>query len=1080
MLKLFLFGTPRLMHDDQPVKLARRKSLALLCYLVMHPRPLGRDTLATLLWGELDQERSRSELRVSLWGINKAIGEDWLINTRDTVQLNPDKPLWADVRLFEEAINAPKAHHHHADEVCVMCLPQYENAVSLYTHDFLAGFGISNAPEFDDWVMHTAESLRIGYIHALKKLVIGYSAQSQFETSLRYAQRWIALDPFNEEAHRWLMCLHIWTGNKTASLGAYSACVKILADELDVEPSSETTQLFQDIKAGHTPDLPPIYYDLPDPLAHIPNNLPVQPNPFRGRNAEIAHITRQLSDPDCRLVTIVGLGGAGKTRLALHIARQVLSQFADGVYVLPLMGVGDANGIITAIADALGFQFSKPTDLIGQLSAYLAPQKLLLVLDNFEHLLDHISLIDHLLTTAPHLKMMVTSRLMLNLKSEWVFNLDQMTDGAEQLFIDTATRVDNHFAPSDDDRQRIRHICDQLAGMPLAIELASTWVRVLSICQISDEIKTNLADLATDWADMPDRHRSLGATFDYSWRLLSSAQQASLAKLAIFPAQFNHESAKFVTHIALPMVSSLMGHGLLKRNANGWYELHPLIRQFAYDKLRDMPPDFDHVTRGIIGYVNQRLMGHEATLKGIQLLEARHQIMQEIDTIRFAFTLALDKGFADMLMDAVNSLALFYDYQAWYSEGMMLFKRIADVAPSDTLIGLRAKIHLARFYHRMGDYSQAEHVLQHILTYHPPYPHEIGQTYLQFSELKFSQNVDMAIEYAQKAYEVYDELQDTLGQGRALRALSEAYSNKGDTPLSLDVGKRALALLVPLGDILELAPVYRVLSRAYMNMGDSQNALAHAQKSVDLYERYDAKDQLIRTQAMLTAIQDNIGDYLTAKAILEDAIEMAKRFGMDESLVYVLMEYGTNSHRRQDYPPAIHALEQAIALTQRLQLSIINNYVRSNLAMILTDTGDFDRAVTLSRDVLADFRARGDVYGIVGSASTLCGAYISMGRYHDAILLLKEWVKLAHDNQLITFWTYGLLQLGICYFHLGDIPTATTLITFVHGHDGISKETQLLADEYHAKLVTQLGNGEIQKLAKPIGDIQDWIMNLGL
>lgn len=168
---------------------------------------------------------------------------------------------------------------------------------------------------------------------------------------------------------------------------------------------------------------------------------------------------------------------------------------------------------------------------------------------------------------------------------------------------------------------------------------------------------------------------------------------------------------------------------------------------------------------------------------------------------------------------------------------------------------------------------------------------------------------------------------------------------------------------------------------------------------------------------MLTAIQDVMGDYLTAKSILEDAIDMAKCFGMDESLVYVLMEYGTN------------------------------------LAMILTDTGDFDCAVTLSLDVLADFRARGDAYGIVGSASTLCGAYIGMGRYHDAMLLLKEWVKLAHDNQLITF---------VC------------------GHDGKSKDTQHMADDYYAKLVTQLGNGEIQKLAKPITDIQDWITNLGL
>jgi len=568
MLKLFLFGTPHIIYDDQPIKLARRKALALLCYVAMHPQPLARDTLATLLWGELDQERARAELRVSLWGMNKAIGDDWFITTRDTVQMNPDKPLWIDVREFESLIAIPKTHTHHPNEVCVMCLSPYEKAVALYTNDFLAGFGISGAPDFDDWMITQAEALRVPYHTALKKLVLGYSAQNQHDTAQKYAQRWLALDPFNEEAHRLMMCLQAWMGNKTGALGAYQACEQVLADELNIKPSPETADLYEAIKAGNTPDLPMIYYDLPDSSAHIPHNLPPQPNPFRGRSAEIGQLTAQLRDEHCRLVTIVGLGGTGKTRLAVHIARQELAQFVDGVYWVSLLGISDRDALIAVIAQTIGFQFSSSADALGQLQAYLAPKTMLIVLDNFEQLSAHADSLDTLLQHAPRLKLVVTSRTALNRKAEWVFTLNHMTDGAEQLFTDTARRIDRHFSPTDDDLSTIRAICDHLARMPLAIELAATWVRVLALAQILDEIRQNLRELGTDWADMPDRHRSLSATFDYSWHLLSPPDQQALAKLAIFPAHFGYDRAKTVTAVSLMTLSRLVGHGLVYHTAH--------------------------------------------------------------------------------------------------------------------------------------------------------------------------------------------------------------------------------------------------------------------------------------------------------------------------------------------------------------------------------------------------------------------------------------------------------------------------------------------------------------------------------
>ena len=215
MLNVSLLGAPRLKLSETSVRMKRRKSLALLSYLVMKRQTIARDTLAALLWGDHEHERARSELRIALWEINKTLGEDWLIVNRDSVQVNPDKPVFVDVHEFRREAEAPHAHPHHAAEICVACLPHYEAAYKLYTDDFLAGFSIAGCPEFDDWQLLEAESLRQNYWNILQKLVWGNCALQELKSGIRYTQRWLELDSFNEEAHRWLMALQAWGDRKS-------------------------------------------------------------------------------------------------------------------------------------------------------------------------------------------------------------------------------------------------------------------------------------------------------------------------------------------------------------------------------------------------------------------------------------------------------------------------------------------------------------------------------------------------------------------------------------------------------------------------------------------------------------------------------------------------------------------------------------------------------------------------------------------------------------------------------------------------------------------------------------------------
>ena len=1067
MLKVSLFGTPRITLNDEPIKIGRRKALALFCYLITRTKPVSRDTLATLLWSDYDAERARGDLRVSLWAINKAIGDDWLIVDRDTIQINPDKPFALDIQTFREAIQATLTHQHAPDELCVGCLPHYEVAHALYADDFLAGFTVQNSPEFEDWQLMEAESLRLSYQQVLQRLVWGNSALQQVDVGMQYAQRWLALDPFNEEAHRGIMALQAWSGNKTGALQQYHACEQILLDELDIPPSEETHQLYQDIKAGILPDVPFIYYD--DVTPTIPHNLPLQSNPFRGRGQELAQLTGNLKNDDCRLLTITGLGGAGKTRLSIYTARQMLSHFEDGVFFISLGGASSLFAMLTDIADAIGFQFVSKEAQDAQLLTYLAPKKMLLVLDNFEHLIQHVSLVEQILTHAPHIKLMVTSRIPLNLKAEWIFTLDSMTEGAEQLFIDSAMRVERHFSATQPDV--IQQICEHLVGMPLAIELAATWVRVLSVPEILEEIQHNKEALETDWQDIPERQRSLQETFNYSWELLNDVNRLALMRLAIFPTSFNHQAAKQIANVRITSLSTLAAQTLIKRNAQGRYELHALIRQFALEKLRQNSADYTQTTLAFIRYFNQFLADHQAELKSEQMLNAKASLLMEIDSIRAACALALEHHKADLMLDGLNALATLYEYQAWYEEGRALFEQFTHAIPQHNLLTLRSKIYWGKFCYVLGDSTTAKNLLTQAINHAQPYPDDMARGYVQLCYVNFQQHPDLALEYAQKALEVYEEINQPLSKGTALRALAEIKVNKGLIEEGYHHAQEALKTLLPLGKTIEIPPIYQLFCSLNVRMGNYEDALTNGKLAVDLYKTFDLKDKLIRAQNTLASVQDRYGQYEEAKINLEAAIELAEHFQFQESLVYSLTEYGSNAYFRKDYQTAITTLERAAALSQKLHMQAFSHTLKINIANVLIELADYARAESLLTSIIPEFEALGNAYMLLIAECTLGKNHTFTQQYDKAHQALQHAIQLAHDNQLTVDWLTAICYMGELYYAQERHEDALQLIEFVLQHESTESSIREEAADYRQKITLALGKEQVKHLLKQSVDI---------
>ena len=354
------------------------------------------------------------------------------------------------------------------------------------------------------------------------------------------------------------------------------------------------------------PDLPHQDFSTLRTLSAQPNNLPLQPTPFIGRSGELAALNKLIADPDIRLVTIVGPGGMGKTRLALVVAEDVLTrgQFKHGVYFINLAPLSEVSHIVPAVADALNFplQGGDGRSPQQQLIDYLRQKEMLLLFDNFEHLLDGVEFVANILQLASNVQILVTSRERLHLRTEQVYPIeglefpdwetpeDAETYTAVQLFLQSARRNQPDFALQDkDDLTYLARICRTVAGMPLALELAASWVDMLPLSEIADELQQGLDFLETDMRDMPERHRSIRAAIDYSWQKLDEKERDIFAKLSVFRGDFTREAAKALADANLRQLARLVSKSLLQGGGgkDGRYQIHELLRQYGAEKLED-------------------------------------------------------------------------------------------------------------------------------------------------------------------------------------------------------------------------------------------------------------------------------------------------------------------------------------------------------------------------------------------------------------------------------------------------------------------------------------------------------------
>jgi predicted ATPase/DNA-binding SARP family transcriptional activator len=529
---LYLCGSFILERAGQPVRLTTRKAESLLAYLALHPGEHSRETLAAAFWGESPDEDARRSLRVALTSLRKLLGEETFEATRTTLRFNPNALPWVDALVFKAQAEHVLAQAHNPPDARAINLDLYRGPL---LNDF-----------FDEWVPPLRETYEALYVETLLRLVSLARAQSDYRRAIELAQRILVVDPAHETAHQHIMVCYAAGGQRVAALKQYEDCVRLLALHLAVDPSPETTALYKQLQDS-TGDSPG--------TAAAQTNLPVLLTSFVGRTEELKQINNRLSPPSStRLLTVLGSGGTGKTRLVIQAAQELVSHLSGGVWWVELAALQELGQVGEAIATALGITGQALRGSADQLPAHLRALPTLLVLDNCEHLLSACAeLVPVLLKHCPKLSVLATSREPLGVTGEITLPLQPLfvpTESAHaansdsvRLLVDRGRAVNASFTLTPENTAAVIQVCRRLDGIPLAIELAAAQLNRLSVEQIVERLDDRFRLLVDGGLSSLPRHQTLRALIDWSHGLLLLPERVLFRRLAVFSGGWTLEAA---------------------------------------------------------------------------------------------------------------------------------------------------------------------------------------------------------------------------------------------------------------------------------------------------------------------------------------------------------------------------------------------------------------------------------------------------------------------------------------------------------------------------------------------------------
>ncbi len=1037
MIQLELLGQFKARIGSQElIGFPTEKVRGLLSFLALEAEHVhSREILAGLFWPEQTNAAARNNVRKSLHrlrtlldGCEPGLSDRHFIVSRDHIQLDRSA-IWVDALVVEEAIAEVETHAHGQLHTCTACLARLASAVDLYRGPLLPEVSIQDAPAFEEWLLLRRERLNHRVTSALQKLGAAYMERHECERAILYGRQLIALDPYNELGHRTLMRSLVKAGQINEALAVYERLEDLLERDLGVQPEPETRVLRQELREVRNAATTQSWRS---PI----HGFPTQFTPFWGRKQELRQINDLILDPAHRLLTIVGPGGIGKTRLCIEAAREfsATGEFCDGIFFLDMAPAESRTALVTAIATGIGVPLRKQHEILTQLLDFLRDKRMLLVLDDFEHLVDHGDVLVAIVRIAPRVELLLSSRQPLNLRAEQQLRvtgldypiLDSAGENSDaeleayssvQLFVQAARAATPGFAINRANEDDVRRICNLLEGAPLALELAARWVRLADCATIAGEIAQSLDLLVSPLIDLPDRHRSMVAVFAHSWEMLTAEEQVLLARMSVFRGPFSLSTALAVLECAVKDVAALLDKSLVQRTASGRYVLHELLRQFAAAKLSEMrePADLYYATRQRHStHYLQKVAEQAARLAGPSPRRSASLIQQRIGNIRHAWQWAVEHNQLEAINCSLDGYARYHEYAGLIGDGLALVHA--------TLSELHMREDPART---------------------PPAQSLLVQSFLLIWKAHFL---------------------DRLGH------TSDAIMG----------AEQALAMATQAADAYGIARAQSILGALLPNQGRFEEALEHEQGA--LYYAELSGDQRLTARALcrLGIIQWRYGQYHAARATLPRAFRLSESLQDKAAMARALSSLGGVHWEQGDLEQALIYVEQAAELYDEIGDRIGRANMAGNLALIYSRLGRFDAALDANQFDLDVATELGDRHGIattLGNRGSIFEAQQNLAMAqacHQQALTIEE--ELGHT------WDAARHQAAIAHLlHLmGEDDAALAeyeqAIPVLNAHGALYYIVQPLLDsaEIHFSRANLATAGELNRSAYAI------VQNLGL
>ncbi|MFY7858020.1 MAG: ATP-binding protein, partial [Rubrivivax sp.] len=865
-------------------------------------------------------------------------------------------PLPTDVQAFRAAI----------------AQGDWATALALHQGDFLQGLAFPGLTAFEDWLAQERQDVARAWRAALLAHGQDLERQGEWLQAETWLERLVRADPIDEPAVQGLMRVLHASGRPEQAEDTFERLRAALRAELGVEPMAATRALAERLRSGRAAT-PAAAVDEPvqgrgspglpasakaDPPVEAPRSLPMAGGPFVGRTVELQALSQQLAQPDCRMLTVVGLGGMGKTRLALEAARLQATRFADGAAWAHLADVARADLLVPRLAAAVGLVPSGPADPQRQLVNFLRGRQVLLVLDNFEHLLDQAALLETLLREAPGLRLIVTSRVPLHLPDEWLFDLDGLACPPEsapaealagfdavKLFLGRAGRFRARQAPDDATLRHVAALVRRVEGMPLALELAASWTRVLDVGQIVQRLQQGEDLLRPAGPEPAPRQRGVQAVLASSWALLSPAEQGPLAALSVFRGSFALEAAEAVAAAPLGVLLRLVNLSLVRRQDDGRFDLHELVRQFA-DRQEAA---FDRVA------VRARFSAHY--LGELQRLgravrvaitpDTVAEVRREISHLLAALEHEASAGRPEALGPALLSFHAVIEIAGLFKVGLtqvdaLVVAAQARGAADPMLLGQLDAVR-AHFHVKVGEDGLAErHARSALERLGGAPPSDFVALALGALGIcsHFAGRFEEAVDRYAQALQVAEATGNRSEQCRILNRMAAAMNQLDRQDASDRHYERALEIARAIGDLSEEANVLNNFGINFESSGRVDDAIRMYQGSLEISDRIQF--QRVKSAALtnLGHVHERRGQFAQARRFYEQSLEIKAALGEPVAIVismtnladvlYALGEEGAG-HRTNFRALSLALSAHALAYAARAVWSFAKFFVRAGL-----------------------------------------------------------------------------------------------------------------------------------------------------